>query len=132
MDQALMAKKSLPKKTLADYEREHRQLAERLSEVGFLWPGSLTPRYLSCGSPRCGCRNNPAARHGPYYYWTTKQGGKTVSRKLPPEEAHLLEQWIGNRREVKSILDSMMTVSEKALPLLLDEEAARRDAKSRR
>lgn len=126
-----MAKKSRPKKTLADYEREHRHLAERLSEVGFLWPGSLTPRYLTCGNQGCGCRKDPAARHGPYTYWTTKQAGKTVSRKLAPEEARLLEQWIGNRREVKSILDAMMAVSENALPLLLDKEEERHGTNSR-
>lgn len=127
-----MAKKSPSQKTLADYEREHRQFAKRLSEIGFLWPGSLTARYLSCGNPRCGCRKDPAARHGPYYYWTTKQAGKTVSRKLPAQEARILEQWIGNRRELKSILEAMMGVSENALPLMLAEQAERNAAKSRR
>jgi len=126
-----MSGKSPSQKTLADYEREHRRLAKRLSQIGFLWPGSLSPRYLKCGNPRCACRSNPQARHGPYYYWSTKQAGKTVSRKLPAEEAQVLEEWIANRREVKSILDTMMAVSENALPAVLAQEAQNRDAKSR-
>lgn len=125
-----MARKTPSKKPLADYEREHRRLAKRLSRIGFLCSGSLSPRYLKCGNPRCACQNNPTARHGPYYYWSTKKAGKTVSRKLPPEEAHLLEQWIANRQEVKAILDSMMALSENAFPLLLAEEVKRRASKS--
>jgi len=126
-----MAKKAPSKKTLADYQREHRKLARQLSRIGFLWPGSLTKRYLKCGNPRCACRKDPSMRHGPYYYWSTKRAGKTVSRKMSPQEAEVLGKWVGNRRGVKAILDDMMAVSEKALPLLLKKEAQTRDAKSR-
>ena len=57
--------------------------------------------------------------------------GKTVSRKLPPEEAQVLEQWIANRRETKEILDDMMAVSKKAYRLALKTEAENRDPKLR-
>lgn len=126
-----MTRKSPAQKTLADYEREHRKLAKRLSQIGFLWPGTLSSRYLKCGNPRCACRNDPDAAHGPYYYWSTKTMGKTVSRKLPAEEAHVLEEWIANRRELTSLIQAMMDVSENALPILLAKEAQRRAAKSR-
>lgn len=127
-----MTSKTLSEKTLADYQREHRLLAKRLSRIGFLWPGSLSVRYLKCGNPCCGCQKDPAARHGPYCYWTTKKVGKTVSRKLPVEEAQILEHWIANRKELKSIVAAMMAVSESALPLLLEEKANQHDAKLRR
>lgn len=127
-----MARKKRSARTLAEYELAHRHLAERLSRIGFLWPGSLTRRYLKCGNPRCACRTDPDARHGPYLYWSTKKGGKTVSRKLPPEEAQVLKQWIANRRETKEILDDMMAISQKAYRLALKEEAKKRDPKLRR
>lgn len=124
-----MTRKKSAEKTLADYELEHRQLAERLSRIGFLWPGSLSRRYLQCGNPRCACQKDPDARHGPYMYWSTKKGGKTISRKLPPKEAQVLEQWVANRREVKEILDGMMAISQKAYPLVLKHDAKKRDLK---
>jgi hypothetical protein len=118
-------------KTLADYEREHRQLAQRLARVGFLWAGSLSHRYLKCGNPRCACQHDPDARHGPYVYWSTKKEGKTVSRKLPPQEAKILEKWVENRRKAKAIMDNMMMVSRQAFDLMLSQEQSTRHQKSR-
>jgi hypothetical protein len=126
-----MPTKTPSEKTLADYEREHRQLAKRLSRIGFLCSGSLSRRYLTCGNPGCACQRDPAARHGPYFYWSTKKAGKTISRKLPPHEAQILETWIANRRELNAILEAMIAVSGNALPLLLSEKATSRDPKSR-
>lgn len=105
--------------TLAECERRQRRLSRLLSAVGFIWPGTLQRRSLTCGKPRCACHADPAARHGPYFYWTTKKDRKTVSRKLSEEEAQIIEAWIGNRRTVEAILKQMNQVSERALELLL-------------
>ncbi len=112
-------------KALEDYEMEHRALAERLSKIGFLWAGSINHRYLKCGNPRCACRKDPDARHGPYTYWSTKKAGKTISRKLSGDEAQVFEQWIANRQELKQIADSMMAVSEQAIDLILKQKKRR-------
>jgi len=120
-----MSQKITSSKALEDYEGEHRALAERLSQIGFLWAGSINHRYLKCGNPRCACRKDPEARHGPYTYWSTKKAGKTISRKLSVDEAQLLEQWIANRQELKQIVDSMMAVSEQAIDLILKQKKRR-------
>jgi hypothetical protein len=114
-----MPMKTSSEKALAGCEREHRRLAQQLARTGFLWAGSVSRRRLECGNPGCACHKDPEARHGPYAYWSTKKAGKTVSRKLPPEEARILERWIANRQKVKAILEAMMAVSEKALPATL-------------
>lgn len=110
---------------LGPYERQHRELAERLARIGFLWPGSVSRRYLTCGNPRCACRTKPEARHGPYFYWSTKKAGKTVSRKLSPEEAEVISQWIENRKELTRLIDRMIAVSQQALPLVLEQKQLR-------
>ena len=115
------------RKTLEDYEREHRQLAQRLAHLGFLWQGSISRRFIRCGNPTCACQKHPDARHGPYTYWTSKKEGKTICRKLPPVEAELLETWVQNRRELKKITDQMMKLAKEALPLALEDEARKRD-----
>ena len=115
------------RENLEDYEREHRQLAQSLARMGFLWQGSISRRLIRCGNPTCACQNDPQARHGPYTYWTTKKAGKTISRKLPPLEAELLTRWVGNRRKIKDITDQMMRLAKEALPLALENEARKRD-----
>jgi hypothetical protein len=125
-----MAKKKVQPKTLSECEQAHRRLAERLAEVGFIWPGSLARRYLTCGNPKCACRRDPGARHGPYTYWSSKKAGKTISKKLSEEEAERLGAWVKNRQEVQSILEQMMEISSHALRVI-EKRDKNRDQKSR-
>ena len=107
--------------TLAECERRRQQLAERIAGIGFTWPGTLQRRRLTCGRPQCACHRDPAARHGPYAYWTTKKKQKTVARKLSEKEASILEEWIENRRQIEAILKEINALSERALELMLQE-----------
>ena len=100
-------------------QQVHTDLAESLAHIGFLWPGTVQRQMLTCGKPRCACHRDSRARHGPYYYWTSKKMGKTVSKKLTREEAAILEVWIDNRRTADATLKRMMGVSKHALTLTL-------------
>ena len=55
----------------------------------------------------------------PYYQWSTKSGGKTITRTLTPDEAQLYQEWIANDRALRSILKQMRRVSEHATDLIL-------------
>lgn len=104
---------------LDKYTREREVLLGRLSEIGFIWHGSVYRGRLTCGSSTCRCHKDPNARHGPYAYWTTKVAGKTVSRLLPPAEADLYQEWIENRRRIDRIVRDLKALSAKAAPLVL-------------
>ena len=101
------------------YIEEYQRLTARLSETGFIWPGHIQRRYLTCGKPNCVCHTDPEARHGPYTYWTSKKNKKTVSRLLRPEEADLLEEWINNRRKLEAVVRQMKGLSKKAANVVL-------------
>ena len=53
---------------------------------GLALPGTLTVRSYACGKPRCRCHADPPQLHGPYAEWTRKIDGKTVTRRLTPEQ----------------------------------------------
>ncbi|MGH3180610.1 MAG: DUF6788 family protein [Streptosporangiaceae bacterium] len=40
-----------------------------------------------CGTPGCSCHIDPGKRHGPYWQYTRKINGKTVTRRLTSAEA---------------------------------------------
>ena len=101
------------------YREEYRRLTAKLSETGFIWPGHIQRRYLTCGKPKCVCHTDSEARHGPYAYWTSKKKQKTVSRLLGPEEADLLEEWIKNRRKLEEVVRQMKGLSQKAASVAL-------------
>jgi len=106
---------------VAAYRDRYRDLAQRIAEVGFISAGSITRRYTKCASPNCRCRADPPRPHGPYWQWTAKVDGKTITRRLSPTEADLYQQWIDNDRELRSLIDQMRQVAAKATDLLLQE-----------
>lgn len=114
-----MASKRNLNERMQAYREKYRKVTARLSEIGFIWPGHIQRRYLTCGKPNCVCHKDPEAKHGPYAYWTSKETGKTVSRMLRPEEADLLEQWIVNRRELEAVVRQMKGLSKKAYSVAL-------------
>ncbi|MGB4405540.1 MAG: DUF6788 family protein [Sphaerochaeta sp.] len=70
---------------------------------------------------------DPAARHGPYPYWTTKVDDKTMNRRLGHDEAILIEKWIKNRREIESIMADMKIVSDQALSIAVKWNVPRQE-----
>src|SRR3990172_6771464 len=98
-----MAARRSEERGLRDYAQAYRRLAAQLAETGYLWTGSVTEQRLTCGKPRCACHRDPARRHGPYLYWSTKVKGRTVNRLLAPEEARLYREWIDNRRNLEHV-----------------------------
>jgi len=108
---------------LADYERRYRQLAAQLAEVGFISSGSVTRRYTKCGTAGCKCHDDPPQPHGPYYQWTAKIDGKTVTRRLTAQEATMYKEWIANDRRMRKLIQQMRQVATKAGELKIKEVA---------
>ena len=113
---------------LEHYEDKYRALLGELAGLGFVSPGSVILRETSCGKPGCKCMADPPRRHGPYYQWTRKVRGKTVSRQLSPAEAELFQEWIANRRQLQRVTRDLERVSAKAGEILLRQ--ANREIKS--
>ncbi len=106
---------------LAEYDRRHRELAAQIAEIGIVAAGSVTRRYTRCASAGCRCNAEPPAPHGPYWQWTAKVNGKTVTKRLTDREAQLYQEWVGNDRRIRALLDQIRTVDAKAAELLLKE-----------
>ncbi len=112
-------------KRLQVLRRKQQELAKELSTIEFIWSGSISKRFLTCGNPSCKCHTDTEAKHGPYYYWTTKKGGKTVARKLTEQQAEVLQPWIENRRTLEKTMNAMKKLSQdayEAILVLLDDE----------
>lgn len=110
---------------LADYDRRHRELTAQIAEVGIVAAGSVTRRYTHCTSPGCICNADPPTPHGPYWQWTAKVDGKTVTKRLTPAQAKLYREWIRNDRRIRALLDQIRKVDAKATQLLLNEPTTR-------
>jgi len=108
---------------LAEHEKRYRELAAELATIGLIHSGSVTRRYTHCGTPGCRCHAEPPQPHGPYYQWTAKVNGKTVTRRLSEGEAELYQEWIANDRRMRRLIQQMRQVAAKAAELRLRQAA---------
>jgi len=106
---------------LEEYDRRHRELAAQIAEIGIVAAGSVTRRFTRCTSAGCRCNADPPSPHGPYWQWTAKVNGKTVTKRLTDREAQLYQEWIGNDRRIKILLNQIRKVDAKATELMLKE-----------
>jgi hypothetical protein len=92
---------------------ELRRIANELTKLartGKILPGSLQQRHTRCGRAGCACQADPPRPHGPYWQWTRKVAGKTVTRRLTPEQTERYRPWIDNDRRIRELLARLETL----------------------
>ncbi|HEX2263960.1 MAG TPA: DUF6788 family protein [Pseudonocardiaceae bacterium] len=109
---------------LAQLHQRYRALQDQIRQLGFIAPGSVIERYTVCATPGCRCHADPPLRHGPYFQYTRKIAGKTLTRRLDPEQAQSYRDWIANRRRLDELLAEMDKLSQQAAELLITPQQA--------
>ncbi len=109
-----------------------RALADQLSAIDGVLPGSLVTRLMRCGHQGCACRADPPTLHGPYIQWSRSVGGKTVTRYLSGEELERYQEWFDNARQLKEIVAQLEIASIHALEASAKIERQRAARASRR
>ena len=90
--------------TFNAYAKRFQELKADLAQIEYFSKGTLLARMVRCGKPQCACGKDPSKRHGPYYEWTYKARGKTVTVRLAPEAAPLFRAAARQDRKLKTIL----------------------------
>ena len=87
---------------LADYEKRYHELAAQLATIGLIRSGGVTHGTPAARPPAANATPTHPQPHGPYYQWTAKVNGKTVTRHLDHREAALYQEWIANDRQLQT------------------------------
>ena len=82
-----------------------------LGRIGFCLPGSIVLRRTRCGKPRCACKADPPALHGPYIQWTRTVNGKTVTRTLTQRQYDAYAGWFANARRLRTLTAELEALS---------------------
>ena len=85
-------------------QAQARRIARELAALAFALPGTLADRMTRCGHPGCRCHADPPALHGPYWQWTRKIGGKTITRLVPDDQLDDYRQWLDNHRRLRTLV----------------------------
>lgn len=99
-------------KKVSSLQKQYRQLQKEIAQVGFIALGTITPRRIFKPDPEDRRRKKA---YGPYYQWTYKLGGKTVTVNLTKDQAAEFQKAIDNQRRLDGILKKMHEVSRAIL-----------------
>ena len=88
-------------------------LKREVLRLDFVRPGSLVRRFMPCGNHSCRCMGQPPRLHGPYYQWSHKVAGKTVTLRLSAEQAALCRRWVSNHKKLRRVVRQMERLSLK-------------------
>ena len=105
-----MAKKN----DVGTLQQRYQNLREELCQVGLLVQGTITPRTIEREDAQ---RPGQRKKLGPYYQWTRKQRGKTVTVNLARGQVKAYAAAIRNHRRLDKILGQMREISLKILEL---------------
>ena len=100
---------------LEEHRGRIRACKEELQDIDFVLRGTILKRHMACGRKGCRCMGDPPVLHGPYYNWTRKVDGKTVTVRLSEEEASILQEWIDNARKYDEVVSRIVKITLEAV-----------------
>lgn len=74
---------------------------EKIIDLDYILTGSIMMKYGPCGKESCRCAHDKKFWHGPYYIWTRKENGKTVTQSLSKGQAKFCKKAINNMQKLK-------------------------------
>jgi len=93
---------------LVQLQRKYRRLAARLANLKVMVQGTVTERTIERD-----VATEPGKKkvYGPYYQWTFKNKGKTVTVNLSPKQAKTYQRAIDEHRKMEGIIEEMRQLS---------------------
>lgn len=113
-------------KTIQRLRTRYDRLKSKIADMGLIQAGTITKRIDRRQSPASG---GGGKEYGPYYQWTFKRGGKTVTVNLTREQAKEYGRAIANYRKLQKNIIEMREVSLKILQAGMEGVPSRRARK---
>ena len=111
-------------------QRQKKKILEQICALGEMRRGSVIEQFVEVKRP-----DGSLARHGPYPLYTYKEGGHTISRRLPDTaSAEQYRAQIEHFRRFEQLSAQLIKTSQRLCDLLqqAQEEAAPSPEKKRR
>jgi hypothetical protein len=87
----------------------------QITKSGYILQGTIIKKYGPCGKDNCRCGRGKSHWHGPYYIWTRKDDGKTITQSLSATQAQFCKKAISNMQYLKTRIERRKQESLAAL-----------------
>lgn len=93
-----------------------QELKRKIASIDVILQGTLLRQYKRCGKKNCRCRQDEKYWHGPYWIWTRKEKGKTITKNVKSgEQVGIVKKAFKNMKELNQILGKWKSFSLKKL-----------------
>jgi hypothetical protein len=101
---------------LKEYNKKGYQMKElktKIFNLDYISVGTLSKGYRQCGKLSCRCSTRKEYWHGPYYIWTRKENGKTITKSLSAEQAKRCKKALKNMKKLNQCIQKWKKESVK-------------------
>ncbi len=86
-------------------------LKNKISSKDWILQGTLLKQYKQCGKKNCRCHEDKKCWHGPYWIWTRKEKGKTITKTLNKSQVRMIKKSIKNLKEINILVEKWKKLS---------------------
>jgi hypothetical protein len=92
-----------------------KTVKQQITDLDYILTGTIIKKYGPCGKAGCRCAYGKKNWHGPYYIWTRKENGKTITKSLTSAQAQFCKKAIGNMQKLKTQIERWKRESVKSI-----------------
>jgi hypothetical protein len=86
-------------------------LKNKIMAKDWILQGTLLKQYKQCGKGNCYCRQDKQYWHGPYWIWTRKEKGKTITKTLNKSQVQMFKKSLKNLKEINQLIEKWKKLS---------------------
>jgi hypothetical protein len=119
--------------SVIELEQRRQAIAQQITDLGDLRPGSITNTSGRCGKPGCRCHQPGQPGHGPNLRLTYKVDGKSVSESLStPAAIHKAEREVAEFRSFQQLSREFVETNVEICRLRPPEDAPQTEQEKKR
>lgn len=88
-----------------------QSIKKRILAKDWILQGTLLKQYKQCGKKNCRCQQEKRYWHGPYWIWTRKEKGKTITKTLNKNQIQRFKKSSKNMKEINRLIEKWKTLS---------------------
>ncbi|VAW81480.1 hypothetical protein MNBD_GAMMA12-2229 [hydrothermal vent metagenome] len=88
-----------------------KSLKNKIIARDWILQGTLLRQYKQCGKNNCRCHQDQKHWHGPYWIWTRKEKGKTITKTLSDSQATMVKKSLKEMKEINKLVEKWKLLS---------------------
>ncbi len=88
-----------------------KAVKNQIISKGWILQGTLLKQFKQCGKNNCRCHQDKKYWHGPYWVWTRKEKGKTITKTLSKNQAKMVKKSLEDMKKINKFIGKWKMLS---------------------